>query len=490
MFTQKKIKETILGLEHKYPVDTWLINGIHIWPYVRIKLYIHMLVLMNEKPLAIKNGEKTKSRKSFSPLQLLKKNLYFLKAPFVLIVFFLRLKRKRIVFFGSHIHRILQDGVNFNRFYDSMIDFHRLENEIYTIEYQKINEPIYNRKSIILLNKHLDYYKFLKKVLNKLIKKKAKFELEGYDSFLDDLVMENLNMDILSLRKHNLIEWTNKLRISNGFFNNLFKCVKPEKVIFLGYYGLDDLYSALVVANNLKIKTIDFQHGPQTNVHLAFSNWDKIPKKGFNTMPIEFWNWDKASKNNIDVWAKKTDVISSRVVGQPYLGYWLSKNINIEIKRDCIFYSLQTYPFTIKDILTPKMVLLIKENKYKWVLRLHPRNNLDINELNTFLYINEIDSKVVIQDAYSIPLPKALLSSLLHITNYSGCLIEAVQLRIPTLLVNEVGKEMFSQYIDNELVYFLDQSDVCFVKKAGNLIFDLNNLDFNYNSPSIFNPLV
>lgn len=58
--------------------------------------------------------------------------------------------------------------------------------------------------------------------------------------------------------------------------------------MFLGYYGFDDLYSALITASKLKIKTIDFQHGPQTNVDLAFSNWNKVPAVGFNAMPVEF----------------------------------------------------------------------------------------------------------------------------------------------------------------------------------------------------------
>jgi hypothetical protein len=40
---------------------------------------------------------------------------------------------------------------------------------------------------------------------------------------------------------------------------------------------VDNLYAAVLAANQLGIRTIDFQHGPQTNVHMVFTAWNKIP---------------------------------------------------------------------------------------------------------------------------------------------------------------------------------------------------------------------
>jgi hypothetical protein len=45
--------------------------------------------------------------------------------------------------------------------------------------------------------------------------------------------------------------------------------VRPSKIILPGYYGRI-IYMHVLAANQLGIRTIDFQHGPQTNVHMVF----------------------------------------------------------------------------------------------------------------------------------------------------------------------------------------------------------------------------
>tara|TARA_R110002049_G_scaffold3795_5_gene27647 strand:- start:125513 stop:126859 length:1347 start_codon:yes stop_codon:yes gene_type:complete len=444
---------------------------------------------MNENPVVREKGNVVKVSGNNPIKTLFRKGMFMLKAQLGLIVFFFKLKQKQILFFGSHIHRIFQNGQYFNRFYDSMVDFHGLQNKVYNVEYQKINEPIYNKKAVISLNTYLDYHKLVNKVYNKFRKRKPLLALKQYDQFCNDLSGLNLKLEDLRLSENHLIEWSEKVNTNNMFFERLYKKVKPQKVIFLGYYGLDDLYAALLAANKLGIKTIDFQHGPQTNVHLAFSCWNKIPEKGFNSMPVEFWNWDQASKNNIDTWANTANGVKAKVVGQPYLGYWMHKMKNENIKKQYVFYSLQTHPFSIEDFLTPQIIALIKRLKYNWVLRLHPRNNLDIDELKLFLKTNKIENKAHIQDAFNVPLPEVLTASVLHITNYSGCLIEAYQLGVPTLLINEVGHEMFSEYIDNKLVYYLNQNETHFQQAFEDVIKNCENLPILKESINVFNPL-
>ncbi len=487
MYTQQKIKETILSLEQKYPVDTWVVNGIDVWPYVRIKLYIHLLVLMNKNTLKPKGNTSQAAKKVNKISKLLNKISLLFKAQLGLMSFFFKLKQKQIVFFGSHFHRVFQNGVYFNRFYDAMVEHHNLQDDVYTIEYQRIDKPLYNEKTIILLNKYLGYYKTTHKLFDKFKKKETDSKLKDYNAFYKELSNLNVKLDILKISETHLLKWAQKVNVSQTFFKKLYTHVKPSKVIFLGYYGYDDLYAALTVANQLRIKTIDFQHGPQTNVHLAFSSWNKVPEKGYNTMPTEFWHWDEASKESIDSWANKTKTVHAKVVGQPYLSYWMHNKTDT-VEKNTIFYSLQTTPFSIETLLTPQIVTLIKSTAYHWVLRLHPRNNLDLNALQTFLKKNGIEDKATIQDAFTKPLPEALTQALLHITNFSGCLIEAFQLGVPTLLINEVGEEMFRQYIDHNLVYYLEPDSKTFQTKAQDLIEELKGKTFNNAYKEVFNP--
>lgn len=490
MYSQQHIKQIISGFEEKYPVSDWNVNGVDVWPYIRIKIYIHMLVLMKSPSLETKTVNEENIVKSSDLIRFIRKFIHLSLGQLQLSIFFLKLKPKKIIFFGSHIHRVFQNGYFFNRFYDSMIDYHGIQNDVYMVEYQKIKKPIYNKNAIIPLNKYLFHSKKRAKIFKRVNAQFNTVQLKDYGNFYDDLSKMEVDLNNLRLDKNNLVKWVNKLKLSESFFKKLYKKVKPSKVVFLGYYGLDDIYSALVVANQLKIKTIDFQHGPQANVHLAYANWNKVPINAFNTMPTEFWNWDIESKKNIDDWSSKTETVNAKVVGQPYLGYWINKiNNGKDPEKKFILYSLQTHPFTIETLITPKIISLIKLFEFNWVFRMHPRNNLNLDELDGFLKLNKIKSKVIVQDAFNTPLPEVITKSILHITNYSGCLIEALQLGTPTLLINEVGMEMFKQYIDNNLVNYLDITSDNFMENATALIQNLKVTDFKANHVGVFNPL-
>jgi hypothetical protein len=122
--TSKEIKKYILELEQKYPVNHWRIDGVYIWPHIRIKIFIFLL---NHNADRNKLNPAFNSRNSKRSIleRLLKAPAATANALTVLCQFFIKLKPKKIVFFGSHFHRTRQKGVFFNRFFDSMIDTHK-----------------------------------------------------------------------------------------------------------------------------------------------------------------------------------------------------------------------------------------------------------------------------------------------------------------------------------------------------------------------------
>jgi hypothetical protein len=234
----------------------------------------------------------------------------------------------------------------------------------------------------------------------------------------------------------------------------------------------------------MKISTVDFQHGPQTNIHMAYSSWSKVPTSGFNTMPREFWTWDKNSKENIESWALKTDNTKVTIVGQPYIAFSIANNNFKEQKKE-ILYSLQVEPL---DQLGLKIINLIRNSAYVWNLRLHPRSISNEEDLTLLLNKNGLFKNFKIQDHVTNPLPESLANTILHITNFSGCLIEAHLMGVPSLIINNVGKEMFAEYIDNKLVYYIDENEKDFDLKFEKLIKNIKTIDPKLNYSEIQNP--
>lgn len=264
------------------------------------------------------------------------------------------------------------------------------------------------------------------------------------------------------------------------------KKIKPEKIVFLGYYGLDDLTAAIVSANEYNINSVDLQHGSQIN-NMAFSDWTKIPVHGYNTVVNEFWTWDEESKKNIDLWAAKTTNIKVKVIGQPYVSYWLNKKEDTGKSKKKILYTLHLS--NLEDMLTHEVISLIKKVNYEWVLRLHPRNSLSKENIEKFLIANEINEKVTIQNSVEKPLPEMLTESILHITNYSGSLIEARMMNIPTVIINKLGLEIYNQYLDENLVFFIDFEKPDFVSNCQSLIMNIENKEKISPKLQVFNPL-
>ncbi len=484
--THQKIKNIILTIENKYPVDCWIVNGIHVWPYIRIKIYFLLLTNPNsleKKELRPTGEESNKQKKS---KLLLKAINSYVKNEF----FFMGLKQKKIIFFGSHIHRVLHGKEHFNRFFDSMVSYHELENDVYMVEHQRVYSSNFNNQAILPLEKLLANYKIIAKLKSKFSTyNESQIILDNYEDFLNFLKREIKNSETLNVKSKDLDVWTKKIKNLSFFYDRMFKIVQPDKIMFPGYYGWDNLYAAVYTANKLKIKTIDFQHGPQTNVHMAFSSWTKIPASGYEIMPIEYWNWDENSKKNIEVWSQKTTYIKAKNVGQPYLEYWKLRNSNLDSNKKTILYSLQLMPLAI--MFTEAIAFVIQDSRLFWEIRLHPRNEFSIEEIEKHLERFGVDkSKYNIHNAREIPLPEIMSKTAIHVTAFSGSLIEAKMMGVPSIIISSIGKEIYEDYIDDKLVFYLNQNEISFKSDFFSLCDSLKDIKFTSKELTVVNPIL
>jgi hypothetical protein len=488
--THQGIKKKIIAFERQFEVDTWVVNGIDVWPYIRIKIYFLLLTNCTEKSNETifqanirKNINKPKIKNIF---QLLGGVVFsFIKTKY----FFLRLRRKKIIFFGSHIHRVKHENEYFNRFFDSMVSHHNLQKDVYMVEHQKVYQLNYNNQAIIPLEAVLLDYKLVDKLKSKLRKQKNSYTLSNYENFLSVLENDVVNAKSLNISTNDLLAWSLKIKKLAIFYKRLYLKVKPLKAIFPGYYAWDNLYAAVYAANKLKIKTVDFQHGTQSNVHMVFSSWTKIPEKGFNIMPKEYWSWDEKSKKNIDYWAKNTSSIITKVVGQPYLQYWIQKSKYVKHQNNVILCTLNLMP--LSEMFNDAIATVINESEQLWEIRLHPRNEFSSGDIEVYLESLGVKRiKYSIHDAREVPLPQILSKTAIHITAFSGSLIEAKMMGIPSVIINTIGEEIFKDYIDNNLVYFLDQNSTSFAIDFLNLFKNLKDVKYNGENNVIINPIL
>jgi hypothetical protein len=79
-------------------------------------------------------------------------------------------------------------------------------------------------------------------------------------------------------------------------------------------YGIEDQAFCLA-ARRLGFPTVAIQHGVQGELHPAFGRWSRVPPDGFDSMPTHYWSWDEPSAAAINEWTVLAGLGPRAVVG-------------------------------------------------------------------------------------------------------------------------------------------------------------------------------
>lgn len=463
------IKNFILEIENKFPVNQWRIGTIHLWPYLRIKLFFYLINTLEQKEV------RAKTIKSKSAIEQLKSTFRKIRAIYRYFKWMRTLPKKDFIFVGADAHRVDYKNARFNRFFDTLIERNEIEKASVYFEYGYDSKKQHNKHLILSFSEALKGYLLLKK--NRPYSQKV--TLNQYNSFLHYLKEDKLFEKFVKVySQENVLKWANKEFYPRVlFFNKVLKVIKPKKVLILCYY-LEDIFALTTAANQLKIDTIEMQHGPQSDVHLAYSNWISLPETGYDMIPKHYWCWDVGSENVIREWSKKNSDYSVKVIGNPWIEYWKAKEVNYKHKN-YILYSLQPNPLTINQLFPESMLSFIKNNPFKWFIRLHPRQLKEIETIKSFLASKGVLDLVNLDDATSDPLPLLLSKATLHVTHFSGTIIEASFFDVYTVLLNEIGVFSFQSIISSQKAVYLNPDDIDFEQKLYTIIQKNNNLPKN-----------
>ena len=475
MKNRNDIKNYILKIEQQFPVDSWKVNDLAIWPTLRIKLFFYLINVVE-----VGNKVQIEKVKKLSILQKIKAELKKLDAIFHYFSLLKKLPKKKYLFVGADSHRVNFKSKRFNRYFDILIDKYQIEKDSLYFEYGHDTKNQYNSNLIFTFNKALHGYLLLKKGYPV----KVKFSGIQFDDFLNFLDQEDFNQNFLKkYTKSYFNKWASETFFHKvNFFTKTLEKIKPTQIMILCYY-IEDNFALIVAANQLGIKTIEMQHGPQTDIHLSYGSWTKIPSEGYSMIPTVFWSWDEYSKNVLNKWINNNKNYSVINIGNPWVDYWKTTDSDYEYE-DYIFYSLQPNPITIEQLFPEPIFDFIKNEPYKWFIRLHPRQMHDLENIKNYLNKHDVLHLVNIEQATNDPLPQLLINSAVHITHSSGSALEASFLNVFTVLINEIGLLSFPELISAQKAVYLNPDVTNFQQKFNAIIQQKNNLPRDKNLTS------
>lgn len=457
------IKNFVLQIERDFSVNEWKIDGVHLWPILRIRLFFTLI----EK---LENHQKVSTVGNVvAPVTSIRIRLQKeLKRCFNVILYFLwmaKLPQKSTIFVGSDSHRVDHKNRRFNRYFDVMIEEEDLKASSMYFEYASQLENQYNKDLIHKFSKPLKGFLSFKKRTSSLDK-----SLKGYNDFLSFLQKSELfNNFVIQYKEENLMQWF-ETRFAQKilFFKKTLSKIKPDQIVILCYYS-EDLLALVAAANKLNIETIEMQHGPQTEIHLCYGSWSLVPNEGYDVLPRKFWCWDEYSKDVLEKWISRNELYKVEVKGNPWVNYWKNHKEAYRF-RNFVLYTLQPSPLSIEQLFSTQLIQLIKESKCLWFIRLHPRQLDQSSRIKEFLQNENIIDLVNIDNATNDALPLLLNNAKLHITHFSGSALEASYFHLKTVLINETALISFPHLIESSEAIYVDYRDNDFKSKILSLI--------------------
>lgn len=431
---RKEVISFLLDIEEKYAVQSWKIGDIDMWPVFKMDVFFRWYKVQNTnesqtKIVTYKNGIRLKR---------------FFHSVYTLLKFKFQKKTKLgDIYCGSEAHRIEYNGAFINRYFWPFISKSNKENYL-ELEYglRKIGKTYLNQDKVLFVENYYLFYYFLN-----LFDRKPVADLPNYEEVVDEV--ERKITKLPSTYKNIMYSRYRAIYIYSRIFKMIFKKFRPENVYGLCYYN-NVMFGMHCAANSMGVNNIDMQHGGQGPLHPMYNFREFDLQARWSSLPKTFWCWDEASHNQIEKWTKTSQYHNSINGGNPWISYVLESETiqKINSNKRIILYTLQEPSIDTYIIETIKYASNL--GPYCWWLRLHPRMISSGSVIKDKLLSHGLtDDTFEIEKASSYPLPLILANSVIHISKYSGSIIEAVQLNVPTMIIDEIGVESFGHYIES-----------------------------------------
>jgi len=466
----QKQRELLTYIYKHYDVEKWTVNGIQIWPRVRVNLFVNLSVERTNV------NKQKKCKKNFIATKLhLYGIVYRLRSVYEAGIILLANDRKKIpqeedvAIVGYHHLRnfCLPSGQYYNVYMDPIVDLCKINN--WKVKY--FERKIFNGKGFrtpeyspsILLSIPIMFFREKAKFY-RIIKKKRQVDISReYYVFCEDMIKRGINPKYLYSEKE-IIEYYYFVQFTKDYFSNAIN--RQTCKMGLCVDSASDVMEAFVLAcRECNIPTVEIQHGVICDDHCAFANFKC--SDGYNTLPDYFFCWDNESAEIMSKWTDKSRMHNVKISGNlwhllwkedkfPYKDMYMEKmkgilnNYGDYKDSKCFLISLQgdniSFPKFLYDVIA-------KEDRCFFIVRLHPTTS--VNETRRIERKCEQFKHVFFDNGSDIPVMMWYFFIDANITMNSTIIKECAWWGIPSISVDveESAYEMYKIEKEHGLLY-------------------------------------
>lgn len=230
-------------------------------------------------------------------------------------------------------------------------------------------------------------------------------------------------------------------------------------LIFQNYYDAQTM-GAIWSAGLRGLPSVDVQHGTNGDFHGAYTHWTAVPDKGYATLPDAFLVWDAGSARNIETWLRRPNGRHRAIIG----GRTAAQGSGAE--HQALLASLaaqaQAAARTILVSLSPRLGMAhgLPENlletmrraprDWRWFVRCHPTAPVD-GPFGPDGIAHALNAAGMTGFDCHGP-SRAQLAPLIalcdhHVTQLSSCFLDCLAAGKPTTFIHPISRQHFGGHI-------------------------------------------
>ena len=252
-------------------------------------------------------------------------------------------------------------------------------------------------------------------------------------------------------------------------FRVILKKISP-KVVFLGVFYSAEATALTFACRRLGIPVVDVQHGKQGLYEPMYGYWSVIPENGYSILPDYFWQWGGASvRQTASTLPEKTNRPAPIVGGNLWMGAWRQSKSGrlspeparlfsrLKTAKKRILITLQTFENPLLESWRDAMARAPAD--WLWLVRLHPhRRAVDSPAIISILNVLGVSS-YDIDDASAAPLYPLLAECDLLVTAFSSVAYEAHAFGIPAVVMHANARELYAADLQEGIFHFAETAD-------------------------------
>jgi hypothetical protein len=281
--------------------------------------------------------------------------------------------------------------------------------------------------------------------------------LDGYSDFIGYVSASNLVLryaDLVSLAQDVYF-----IRYLADRFKVWLERIQPSHGFIIDHWLREHAFC--LACRELGITTVEIQHGVQDELHPAYAAWNSVPRGGYETLANIYWCWDESTARTINQWAAHTGACDGVVGGDPWREMWKTAHTDLVKSLDAEIGNVKKRSNATKHILLsldytgdviPKHVLdALCASPFEWCywVRLHPVDSRSrLPAVIRLLRDNNVRHAGV-DYVSQLPLPAILRHVDVQVTvSWSSVIIHAKDFGVPSVACAERAAEIYPQEVN------------------------------------------